>query len=217
MDVFNIIINDLLGFFNWQSIFTSAIVTSVIAALYKSNVDRKLVELKEKLSAQNKKIEIEFSSIKNKEKYDYEKIVDSVKLIWTHLTVIEDYFILDFGKEFFANMSNNDSSYSKVRQEVHKIRTEMLFLPDSIHNPIENLLMKIFNDYIQNFHNSVALYIQDHPELQGKEISDVNNAQAMQDINGYLSKMQTDFWLDRDKLRKIIRDKLFKEIDNNHN
>jgi len=181
-----------------QIIVTSGIVSSIIGFIFKQIFDRQLIQLKENLTAKNKALEIELSSIKGREKHNYELMIASLRNIWTCISRIEDYLLIGINNNFDFN-----TQYSEVRKEVHNIRNELLFLPDEIYNPIDKFLNELFSVHLQNFHNKTALYAQ-AKKLTGK-ISIETNPSDIATVNAFLAELQKDFWTGRDKLRIDIR------------
>jgi hypothetical protein len=185
---------------NLEIILTSSLISIIVGGIVKLLADKHIKKIELELAKQNKDFELKLNSLIEKRKVDYDLLTKSLQSIWEQLSIMENHFILTMSKNY-----DQDPQWKVIREAGHNIRTQMLFVPDSIHDDIDKFLNKIFENYIQSYSDDCQKLIAHH-KVTSQQITKEQHPELFEGINAALKSLQGEFWKGKDDLRKKIRD-----------
>ncbi|MEH0154018.1 hypothetical protein V6R21_07700 [Limibacter armeniacum] len=189
------------------SLVTSGIVTSSVGYFFKRYFDwqSKKSELRfnSQLQQENKNLELRLSNKLQVEKYNYEILVVSIKKIWNSLCKIEH--ILALMKVENLNMSEIQE---QIILEFASIEEEKLFLPDEIHDKLDQFLYEFAGKEFPNFTISVHKIITEN-KIDVKNITTANEHIRL--IWSDFQRIRNYFIENKKVLRPLIRENI-KEV-----
>lgn len=188
---------------SWETILTSGTIAALIGAIVKLIGDRQRKKLELRLTQQNKEVEIKLQSLKDRQNYDYDLLINSLKSIWQQLTIIENYILIKISKDFVF-----DPQLKEIRQAIHNIRSSTLFLPDDIYEDIDTFLRELLEKNFNKMLTDIRNKFSEHGFQEFKANMD-ENPELIREIQPIVGKFQTTFWKQKDELRVKIRNKYF--------
>lgn len=141
--------------------------------------ENKAIELR--LGEEIRKSELQISKLINFEQKHYDILLKSYRGTWVKLIELEEYVIREYPYYLQSLKSNDLKDYAKpIREKIHPIRKEILFLPKEISDKVEKLITSFFEDFSNFIAVGKSLADAKKPNSKGQVLLSGNSLKPLE-------------------------------------
>lgn len=170
--------------------------------------DNKEVELR--LNEEIRKSELQISKLINFEQKHFDIVLESYKSVWTKFMELEEYVIREYPYYIQALQTKDMKDYANpIRERIHSIKRETLFLSKEINDKVEKLFNDLFIDFTAFIQVGDRIAKSIEPDAQGKKMT---TPEQTQEFSNSLNTIQTNLAQRISILREEFREDFMKEM-----